>query len=220
MGSAFRPKESSARNLSTARSLALIWKPISSSPSGRGKVWPKIWTCPWTNPAPQNSASVTNVASEAEECRRSHCKTDAGHVLGRIRRLFSRSRRTSGSISRRWPAWDTVTRGSGLIVSLWRISSVTGHLGVAHKFLELPRLLPALESGIPFAKTDSAGLGLFGRSVSKTWRTVCRKESRPGQGAHDFNQSAIRKVHAYEWIGSMESVPGNGRSPAADDLFV
>ena len=49
-----------------------------------------------------------------------------------------------GSISRRWLAWGTVTRGCGLIVSLWHISSVTGHLGVARKFLKLPRLLPAL----------------------------------------------------------------------------
>jgi len=124
------------------------------------------------------------------------------------------------SVTGRHAAWDAVTLGGGPIVTFWHVNSVARYLGVARKFLELPRLLPALYSGIPFAETNSAGLELFGRTASKTWRTVCRKESRPGQGAHDFNQSATRKVHAYEWIGSMESVPGNGRSPAADDLFV
>src|SRR5436309_11968675 len=55
------------------------------------------------------------------------------------------------SITGRHAAWDAVTRGGGPIVTFWHVNSVAGHLGVARKFLELPRLLPALYSGIPFA---------------------------------------------------------------------
>jgi len=48
------------------------------------------------------------------------------------------------SITGRHAAWDAVTRGGGPIVTFWHVNSVAGHLGVARKFLELLRLLPAL----------------------------------------------------------------------------
>src|SRR5206468_2204958 len=90
------------------------------------------------NPRPGNRLRTGRLRSQrgVPERRRGPWRIPAG-LLRRDGRILRDSGVAFagfvGSISRRWLAWGTVTRGSGLIVSLWHISSVTGHLGVARK---------------------------------------------------------------------------------------